>query len=243
MIKIVIDNRENKLISEIKQKFPKIRKIIDIKSLSIGDILITENDKVILVIERKTWSDLNKSIMDGRYRNQKERLISFSLDKKLRRDQIMYLIEGHYTDSKAKLLLHSTLKTACVNLQIRDGFRVYFTESINDTAYFLQKIINCLAKYSYYSPEIQEGGNNKTEFHKSLSIVKKENMTPQRAYICQLSVIPGLSIKKAESIVELYPNWISLVDVLKNSGNGDILKKCKGIGPKLSEKIYKYIIN
>lgn len=242
-MKIIIDNRENGLINEIKQKKPKLQPIVEIKSLPIGDVLILNKEsEIILIIERKTWSDLNKSIMDGRYRNQKERLKSFTSNENLRRDQVMYLIEGEYTNNYKGLLQHSTLKTACVNLQIRDGFRVYNTESIKDTVEFLQKIINCLNKYSYYSTENNQECD-KNEFYKSMNIVKKNNMTPQIAYLNQLSIIPGLSAKKSQCIIELFPNWIELIDALRESNKGDVLKKCKGIGSKLSEKIYEYIIN
>ena len=238
---IIVDNREQYVIKEINRK-QKLRPLVTIETLVIGDFIVKNKDQdTVLVIERKTWSDLNSSIMDGRYRNQKERLIKYCLDQKLRRDQIMYIIEGNYDDSKHKLLLESTLKTACVNLQIRDGFRVYFTDSPKDTVEFLQKTINCLSKYNNYSPNNKvEGGGN--EFYKTLSVVKKENLTPKRVYLAQLSIIPGVSIKKAESIYELFPDLVSLIDELKGSNNGDILRKIKGIGPKLSEKIYCYII-
>ena len=243
-LKIIIDNRENSLIKVIKQKKPKLRSLLEINNLPVGDILISDkDDKIILVIERKTWTDLSKSITDGRYRNQKDRLISFSLNNNLRRDQIMYLIEGEYGERKGKLL-YTTLKSACVNLQIRDGFRIYFTESIDDTALFIEKIINCLYKYQPYSIDIINNNNesNQNNFYKSLSIVKKDNLTPEITYMNQLAIIPGLSIKKVQSIISIYPNWITLINALNNSNNGDILKNCKGIGQVLSEKIYRYII-
>jgi ERCC4-type nuclease len=240
---IIIDNRENKIINEFKKR-QNLKNIYTIETLIIGDFIIKQNDKILLVIERKTWSDLNNSIMDGRYRNQKDRLIKYCLDNKLNRDQIMYLIEGNYeiTNNKHKLLTKSALESACTNLQIRDGFRLYQTDSLKNTFEFLQKIINCLNKYGYY---YQDNNNNSIiggDFYKSLSVVKKDNLTPSTVYLNQLRIIPGLSIKKAESIMSEYPNLVSLVDVLKGSNNGDKLKEIKGIGPKLSEKIYRYII-
>lgn len=237
---IVIDNREKYIIKGINKK-PKLKSYINVESLIIGDIIIKNNqNEYILIIERKTWSDLNNSIIDGRYHNQKERLIKYCIDNNLRRDQIMYIIEGEYISNNK--LLKTTLKTACVNLQIRDGFRIYFTESILDTIEFLQKIINCINKYSYYNP-LTKNINQNNEFYKSLNIIKKDNLTPKRVYISQLCIIPGISIKKAEEIFNIYPNWAKLLNALNNSNNGDILKEINGIGPRLSQKIYNYIIN
>ena len=96
MIKLVIDNRETKLI----ELFDK-NNISIIKNLEIGDILIINEEKPIIIIERKTLSDLSASIKDGRYKEQKIRLIhNYKNCKKI------YLIEntGNFDLSNSILL-------------------------------------------------------------------------------------------------------------------------------------------
>ena len=48
--------------------------ILKIENLDLGDIIIKKDEKVILIIERKTLQDLYSSINDGRYKEQKVRL-------------------------------------------------------------------------------------------------------------------------------------------------------------------------
>ena len=76
---LVIDSRESKL----KKYFTSNEKNIPIsfQSLDIGDIqLVSQSDNSIqYIIERKSISDLYSSINDGRYREQKARLLSMYL--------------------------------------------------------------------------------------------------------------------------------------------------------------------
>ena len=78
-MKLYIDNREPKSIinyinylhENSKNKF-----IIEIKTLDLGDYIIYDEryDKQIIIFERKSLSDLESSIKDGRYTEQSFRL-------------------------------------------------------------------------------------------------------------------------------------------------------------------------
>ena len=73
-MQLVIDQREN----AIKEIIPKLNleKInVNYEQLSIGDILIKKDDKILYIFERKTCDDLLSNITDGRYREQKYRLL------------------------------------------------------------------------------------------------------------------------------------------------------------------------
>ena len=77
-MKIVLDDREihlyEKLIPIVQDK-----EIITKKTLPLGDILINKDDNSeLLLIERKTITDLLSSIKDGRYEEQSYRLIHSS---------------------------------------------------------------------------------------------------------------------------------------------------------------------
>ena len=75
-MQIQIDVREKDLISLSKDNTSY--NIIN-KSLPIGDVILTKNDKELLIIERKTVKDLAASIKDGRYKEQSARLDSTEL--------------------------------------------------------------------------------------------------------------------------------------------------------------------
>ena len=87
---IIIDIREDTLYNDIFDRDLDIYKDkIEIikESLDIGDIHIKYND-ILYIFERKTVRDLVSSIHDGRYREQKARMLSI-YDKY----QLSYIIE------------------------------------------------------------------------------------------------------------------------------------------------------
>ena len=87
---IIIDVREDLLYNDIFDRDLDIYKDkIEIikESLDIGDIHIKYND-ILYIFERKTVRDLVSSIHDGRYREQKARMLSI-YDKY----QLSYIIE------------------------------------------------------------------------------------------------------------------------------------------------------
>ena len=96
-MKLYIDNREPKeIINYIKylidESKNKLFISIEIKSLDLGDYIIYDEkyEKDLIIFERKTLSDLESSIKDGRYSEQSLRLSS----KSLHNHNIIYLIEG-----------------------------------------------------------------------------------------------------------------------------------------------------
>lgn len=141
-MKIIIDERETSLydkcysliLSQTKATCIEIIKEV----LPIGDIIIrTDDDKEVIIIERKTFSDLFASIKDGRYEEQSHRLLNAS---GFLPHSIFYLLEGFNSqlDSKQIKLLYSTM----TSLQYFKGFSVQRTHSISDTAEWLLILVD-----------------------------------------------------------------------------------------------------
>jgi len=87
MTKLIIDQRENKIKNLLEED-----ENIEYTNLDLGDFVFKIKDEIVLIIERKTVEDLAASIKDGRYREQKSRLLAnFS------KHQILYIIEGNVT--------------------------------------------------------------------------------------------------------------------------------------------------
>ena len=75
-MKIIIDNREKKLIPLIQALNIDLKLSFDIEisKLDLGDFIIQDTEgNNILIIERKSLSDLATSIRDGRYAEQSYR--------------------------------------------------------------------------------------------------------------------------------------------------------------------------
>ena len=81
-MKLYIDNREPKqIINYLNILNKNTNYIIEVTNLELGDYLIYDeiNDKTLVIIERKSLSDLEASIKDGRYNEQSFRLNNQSL--------------------------------------------------------------------------------------------------------------------------------------------------------------------
>ena len=88
-MELIIDNRETIKNYFIEKKNQNNYEWVTFQNLDLGDYLFKYNNQPILIIERKTIEDLASSIKDGRYREQKTRLLN-TYNKK----NILYLIEG-----------------------------------------------------------------------------------------------------------------------------------------------------
>ena len=242
MIELVIDNREKFLINIFEKNNVNILK----ENLDIGDIIIKYKSSPIIIIERKTLDDLSTSIKDGRYKEQKYRLIN-SIDKSKKK---IYLIEGFDIKNNFKLS-EQTFRSCIINTILRDNINIIQTKSIDDTYNYLIKIIDQLPKYidSLYESinninKLEcETLNENNSYVDNCKSVKKNNFNKEMFEIQQLSLIPGISTKLSKTIIDnfgsmkdiyLYENKEKLLIEISNIKYGKSEKK---IGKKIAEKI------
>ena len=244
-----IDNREQKIKHACSLKNIEYTA----HNLSLGDFIFTYNDIPLVIIERKTISDLASSIKSGRYREQKFRLLS-----NYPKEKIIYLIEGTIPgdlEDKQYGLKNKTYYTTLTNLILRDQIGVYQTSNLNETMQFLENLRNKILKSgnSFVSKTL----NRTQQYTNALQIHsdKKKNITPKRCFMFQLNQIPGISNMVSETIGKKYTNMFvlcqeydklpedkrpeMLCDLLCKLKNG----KSRKIGKKASLKIYNYICN
>ena len=153
-MKLILDYREKQLISYFEKSIPE-NFTFGTESLKCGDILLKDdNDTLILLIERKTISDLLSSIGDGRYREQKARLISnYNIQN------IAYLIEDVYNEKMSKYSNNknseSIMYGAMINLMWRDHIKIIRTVNLADTIKFLENLMRKIIK----TPKLFSGEN------------------------------------------------------------------------------------
>ena len=132
-IHIFIDSRETKLISHL-DKYDYVK----VKTLDLGDLIFFKNDDPILIVERKTISDLSASIFDGRYREQKQRLFKSNCE-------FIYLIEGVIGNHKHK----SNLIGSMCNLLFRDNIKVIRTNDVKESVSYIEKLVKKFQKKDF----------------------------------------------------------------------------------------------
>ena len=106
-------------------------------------ILYFVDSKPVLVIERKTLADLYSSIKDGRWKEQKARLISNFPTYK-----ILYLIEDMNINTHC--INQKTIVGSLINTMLRDNIKLIFSKSLTQTILIIDTLLQRL--------------NNKPEF-------------------------------------------------------------------------------
>lgn len=237
MTEIHVDFREESLLEELR-KHECCIPIIS-KNLEVGDIqIIHTTNNLCLTFERKTTADLAASIKDGRYKEQKCRLLSTFPAR-----HITYIIENGYVLPGKDMhgLSAATIEGAYVNTMYRDGIHVVFTKHVSDTAQWVLAV----AKRCVADPDKYIVATTSVEYHQQCKVKtrKIDNITPSTCYLMQLCQIPGVSKKIAECIQQTYPTLMHLIRALTVSSNPEAeLAKLNMIGAKKAKVITTYIL-
>jgi ERCC4-type nuclease len=206
-LKVIIDHREGKIKDLINPN--KVSCPITYENLEHGDIIIYHEDIPVFIFERKTLPDLKASINDGRYRNQKLKMLSM-----YDRGIIYYIIEGD------TFRIEESLKGAIINTMLRDKIGIFKTKDINDTIQLIYDIIDRIQKdpqkYIITNTDIPQ-------LQQSVG-VRKESM-----FINMLCQIPHISLKTAKAISEKYSCFHDIHVDLDNKTYDEKLKSLKDI--------------
>lgn len=233
---IHVDVRERGLAAHIPEA--------KVETLDLGDIQIRSGD-LTFVFERKTVADLAASIKDGRYREQKARLLS-----NVPAHRIAYIIE----DGGGSVVGHHGLGVATqavfrgmfLSTMFRDGIHVIMSTGMEDTAAWVKDL----------AVRVQKGGDKwvagggaacSGEYVNFVKAKKRkiDNIDPSVSFQLQLSQIPGVSTVLARGIVERYPSMCVFVTTLTGLADQakrlSLLASLPLIGAKKAATILEYL--
>lgn len=186
---IRIDSREHDLVAQCLQDGLEHT----VETLPVADIAIG----TFFLFERKRVDDFAASIKDGRWREQKARMLAW-------RDQhpecrVFYIIEGSMGRTP---MPKKTLFSAMANTILRDGIHVLRTASIAETALYLrvfsEKCGQTLASHSGIRAP-----------------TTKRKRAEDNAWLRMLMCVKGVSERVAEAIVAVYPTLPTLQEQLR----------------------------
>lgn len=155
-----------------------------------------------IVVERKALADLKASYGDGRYRDQKARLMNCDTD-------LVLLLVEQYQGSRVKdVSLKKRYLSTFTHTMFRDNIPVYHTPSLLDSFEFLHHLATEMAtgKLEARSEEYRE----RTKYTDQIQMSRKANLTADRGLELQLATIPGVSAKMARAVTEKYPSMVDL---------------------------------
>lgn len=258
-----IDVREAELIKKCQAYIEMISNFKDIKlvpvQLPLGDIILNDGEKDLLIIERKSLSDLAASIKDGRYEEQSYRLKNLWHHN----HNIIYLIEGDFNrfNSFKDRIDKLTLYSALISINYFKGFSVWRSMSIDETALMMcnmaYKLNKEKDKQPFYSNNLSSSTATKEEakteepaavdkdYCSVVKKVKKDNITSENIGEIMLCQIPGVSSVSALAILAEFktlPNLIKAIDVDETCLNNVCTTDANGKSRKISKAAIATII-
>ena len=190
ILKLIIDNRERKLMNLLDQKYPHIQ--YEPKQLDIADIIISEE----IAIERKEGFDFVASIIDNRLFEQLMRL-------KDTYPTPILILEGLndevFENTGMKI---ASIYGALSKISYKMGIAVIPTRHIEDTAVVIERIA--------YREQIKDGAT-------ILSRKAPKNMTidERRTYIIEGLV--DIGPKKAKNLIDKYKTPYKVLKAIKHT--------------------------
>lgn len=237
MIQLQLDTRENSLISSIKSRDLDVytdKISINIQQLDIGDVVIQCEGKS-WIFERKTVNDLIASVKDGRYKEQKHRLLSTC-------ENITYIIEGDDIISTRNERHRTLLSSIYMYTLYRDNIKLVFTRNVEDTATFLLTMCSKIIDKPDNFLEKNTDDTNKKSYVDFIKMKKISNITPDICYLMQLSQIPTISTTIAKYIQHIYPNMKSFINAIDGSKDKiTLLCRIEKIGKDKARKILEFL--
>ena len=239
-MQLVVDSRETRLAEALKV----LSVPFQTAGLDVGDFLIqNETGEPLLVAERKSLADFAASNADGRYREQRARLMAVRGSGVA----VLYILEGHWSLGDHLKMYGRTpekqLQRLFTRLILRYGMPVIQTEGILDTARWAKLIMEQLSDDpTVFTPEGDLATSQVAAMAGMtavLSTAKKGNKTPAGTAHAMLSAIPGLGSKKVDallathSIADLVALSAEQLSALQIGG-----KKLGVLGPVITESLH-----
>jgi len=274
-MKLILDERERELFQKCESITSSTATYIQLSKevLPLGDIYVkTDEDKDVMLIERKSLSDLLSSIKDGRYEEQSYRLTHSS---GFPPHSIVYIIEGSILQLRTPME-RKIVYSAITSLNFFKGFSVIRTSNISETAEYIiwmaekieRNFLKCIFPY-YLQPEFckymkqtapaseNTGGDSgqlenvltpqitSANYCSVVKKVKKDNVTPENIGEIILCQIPGISSVSAMAIMKKFVTFPQLIKELERDPNclNDIMCETKGKVRKLGKNCIENIIS
>jgi ERCC4-type nuclease len=214
-IVLKIDGREPEIIKS------GLSDLGQIDALVVGDFVFEGKHDGIprLIVERKSISDLICSIKDGRFREQRMRLLETNV-------KIIYIIEGNVISDKLVM-------GALENLALRHNICVIPTANETQTINVVKNLYNKIGQ-DYIQPATK------------YVTARRKNDIQLSPLEKMLVTVNGVSPSIAAAIAQHYSSVKDFVFALKENPNmlyGMELSTKRKLGPKLAERISHTFLN
>lgn len=201
-----------------------------VAQLPIADIWIGLSGEDVrpgcILVERKTISDFQASFLDGRYREQRTRLLSYCQQNKVKP---LYILEGDLNQAQGTIGKQALLKLI-TRLTLRYGISILQVPDLQGTADLCCLIESQLKE----DPTVFEGTT--VSYTDVISSSKRTNRS-ENLGSAMLQQCPGISAKSADALLDQYKTFADLLkaslDDLTNTKVGN-----RRLGPVVATRLW-----
>lgn len=272
--RLVVDCREHAVIQALGELVDEGAGEWSARGLDVGDALVETTEgrppqteggppgapTPLMVVERKTLADLCASVKDGRYREQKARLLEYA---RVTGAAAVYVLEGYggfglggggLRSAATRGGLHEAALQTCVwRMLFADGIRVLCTRDARDSA----ECLRALRARAHKLPAQSAGdGPSEAQSAAAAACVREQgsamlihakrgrNITPPLCFRMQLCQIPGVSEKIAGGVAERWGTMASFYEHMGPLPRADRVKALVGVplvGKKNAHRIEEFM--
>lgn len=223
---LVIDSRE----AAVKKELDKGCTVYVSEQLDVGDMIIKSDQQIVAVFERKTYADLDSSIVSKRHQQQRQRLKDF---KQANSCKIVYILEGRVPPEIPRL------RGAVENLVFKHGFCVIPTASSKHTADVLTSLVK---KYTCGDIVIDNDGSSDVgSAEAQAGLYSKKSKIAESVFYHQLLVVPQVGEKLAQTLADEFECAGRFVEFLNEQESvcnlGEKKVGSRRIGSKTAQRI------
>lgn len=235
MISCVIDSREQELIKDL-EGFDNVKS----EMLTIGDLIVYNEEKPIFLIERKSVRDLVQSLKDGRYHDQRRRWKEFQND--FPDLSVSLWVEGDLMGVEMDETLRGSLLNSLFRLQSIHGVIVHHVKNRNA---FVKSLKLVLEKFNKDPSHLLGGSDVKSSNTLDMRNYKKDKNGQESFWRNCLSLISGVSQNTAMKIVQVFPTLKGFIEQDKielEKKLSEISIGKRKLGKALADKIIKHVM-
>lgn len=222
---MLIDIRERDLIKLLPDQ--------PTAQLPVADIWIGLSGEAIsvggVVAERKSLADFQASFVDGRYREQRTRLLAYCSEKKAKP---LYILEGDLNRVQGRIGKQPLLKLI-TRLTLRYGISVLQTASLQETA----DLCKILESQVQEDPNVFQG--EIISYTEVVSSSKKVNRS-ENLGSAMLQQCPGVSAKVADALLDHYKLFSALLKASQEDlANVKVGSTGRRVGPAIAGRLWE----
>jgi ERCC4-type nuclease len=216
--------------------------------LDVGDVRISvrveEEWKEVVVLERKSAEDLGASQRDGRYREQRARLLA----KRGGGVLVAYVVEvPPWSPSLTRTWCRGVftevhLQTAMVRLPLRYGIPVFQAQGPKETLQWIRRIVAqlCEDPLVFQTGISQDASQIAATYTEAIHVKKAANMDSHRMLGTVLRTLPGVGLTAADAIVQHVKGSFPALYALSEEELASIGTGKRKVGKALAKKLWTF---